>query len=135
MYISFLREVLLYLLSRDVHIYFLFRAKALRTKKVDVYFLSGVHALSCANALRMRKVEVYFLSRVHALSRANSLRTSKVDVYFLCHIHAFLPAFFVTFPVTRVDHKGQRIDQFERFELNRQHFLPFLITRTRIDAR
>ena len=35
------------------------------------------------------------------------------------HIHAFLPAFFVTFPVRRVDYKGKRIDQFERFKSNR----------------
>ena len=49
---------------RDVYIYFLFRANALRTRKVDVYFLSRGDALSRANAPRTRKVDVYFLSRV-----------------------------------------------------------------------
>ena len=58
-------------------------ANALRTRKVDVYFLSRPHALSRANALRTRKVYVYFLSRVHALYRANALRTSIYTVFYL----------------------------------------------------
>ena len=90
MYIFFLREVHLYSLSPGCsYIYFLFRANALRTRKVDVYFLSRVHALSRANALRTRKVDVYFLSRVHALSRANALRTS---IYTLFYLPSLLPS-------------------------------------------
>ena len=62
MYISFLREVHLNSLSPGCsYIYFLSRANALRTRKVDVYFLSRVHALSRANALRTSIYTLFYL--------------------------------------------------------------------------